>query len=148
PVPTLPLRAIRTGEDDYTVWGASFTLRSEAHRAELHDGSIRLVGYITRTNLPDAPRCAVHRSGKADPESCRAPVPTFWLGDSKDAAEADSIKVMGWASNYVQIYEAMLHYDDPRQKEPYFDVFWGVALPNPLPVAGARVRLEGRYSTR
>jgi hypothetical protein len=143
-VPTLPERAIRS-DGDYTVWGASFSLRSEAHRNEVTDKELSVVGYITRTNLPEAPRCAVHRSGKADPEHCRAEIPTFWLGDGKDTPNDDAIRVMGWASNYAQLYEAMLAYDRPGDPEPYLDDFWGVALPNPLPAAGARVRVTGRY---
>ena len=34
-------------------------------------------------------------------------MPAFWVGDSKYAPEADCIKVMGWASNFAQIFDAI-----------------------------------------
>jgi hypothetical protein len=141
-VPSLPERAVRAG-DAYTVWGASYSLRSPVHRAEV-EKTIQLVGYITKTNLPDAPRCAVHPSGMADPEDCRTPIPTFWLGDTPDAPVDECIEVLGWASNFAQLHDAIRQYD--TGDEPYIDVFWGVPIPNPLPAKGAKVLVEGEYS--
>jgi hypothetical protein len=94
----------------------------------------------------DAPECAVHKAGKADPEGCKAPVPTFWVADSKDAAENDSIKVMGWASNFAQLYDA-IEAQDKKEDGGYDDQLWGVKIPDPLPAKGAKVRVKGKYST-
>ena len=83
-VPTLAKKPIKQGED-YTIWGAAYYLRSIVHRKEIAGKDITVTGYISKTNLMDAPECAVHKAGKADPEGCKAPVPTFWVGDSKHA---------------------------------------------------------------
>lgn len=148
-VPNLPQNPIKNG-DAYTVWGASYYLRSRVHRSEVAKKKLSLVGYITKTNLMDAPECAVHKGGEADPEDCKAPVPTFWLGDTKNAADKDSMKVMGWASNFAQIFDAMDEFDkttkDDEEAE-YLDEFWGVNLPNPLPAKGAKVKVTGTYAT-
>jgi hypothetical protein len=53
---------------------------------------------------------------------------------------------MGWASNYAQIFDAIRAFDANRPD--YIDELWGVPLPNPLPAAGAKVKLSGVYSTR
>ena len=145
PEPSFPDRPLKNGEA-FTVWGAGYSLRSRAARAGVEDQVISITGFITRTNLPDAPRCAVHRAGVADPERCIAPIPAFWIGDRADAPEAESIKVIGWASNYAQIYEAIPQYRAGRDRI-YHDLFWGVALPNPLPAAGAKVTVTGRYGS-
>src|SRR5690606_4996369 len=91
PVPNVPQKPIKSG-DAYTVWGASYYLRNRVHRKEVADQKISITGHIIKTNLLDAPECAVHRGGKADPEGCVAPVPTFWIADSADAAIHGSIK--------------------------------------------------------
>jgi len=144
-VPSLAKKPIKQGED-YTVWGASYYLRSVVHRKEIVGKDVTLVGYITKTNLADAPACAVHKAGKADPEGCKAPVPTFWIGDTKDASESDSIKVMGWASNFAQIYDA-IEASDKKEDGGYDDQLWGVKVPDPLPAKGAKVKVKGKYST-
>jgi hypothetical protein len=147
PTVRLDKEPIRYDDEHYTVWGASYYLRSRPHRHEVTGESIRVTGYVTKTNLPDAPACAVHRTGKADPEDCKAPLPTFWLGDSPDAPERECIQVMGFASNYAQIYDAIQVMDRGKPGEKYIDVFWGTALPNPLPARGAKVSVQGRYGT-
>jgi len=137
--------------DAFTVWGASYALRGRAHHAEvvsdIEDRVISVTGYITRTNLADAPKCAVHRPGRADPEGCVSPFPTFWIGDTKDASPDDSISVIGWASNYAQIYEAIRAFDR-RNPSQYIDGFLGVAVPNPLPAVGAKVTVRGTYGAK
>ena len=151
--PNVPQKPIKAG-DAWTVWGASYYLRSRVHREEIDSKDIKLTGYITKTNLADAPECAVHETGKEDPEGCEAPVPTFWLGDTKDAPESDSIRVMGWASNFAQIYDALKEYKklekapkkEGEEEEPLLDAFWGVKLPNPIPAKGAKVTVKGNYS--
>jgi hypothetical protein len=145
PNPVFPERPMRTGEA-YTVWGASVALRSRATRATFKDKVVKITGYVTKTNLADAPRCAVHRAVVPDPPNCSAAFPAFWLGDRKDSPEAESIKVMGWASNYAEIHDAIRQFD--AGKKEYLDLFWGVPLPNPLPAAGARVTVSGEYAIR
>jgi len=148
--PTLPGKPVKAG-DAYTVWGASYTLRSRVHRDDIDGKDVKITGYITKTNLADAPKCAVHETGKADPEGCKAPIPTFWLADSADASEKDSIRVMGWASNFAQLYDAIKEFKKNEKKdkadvEPFVDGFWAVNIPNPLPVKGAKVTVKGNYS--
>jgi hypothetical protein len=146
PVPQVPEKPVKDG-DAYTVWGASFHLRNRVHTKDVADQSLALVGYIVKTNLAEAPECAVHEGGKADPEGCRPPVPTFWLADSKDADIKDAIKVMGWASNYANIYDAMEEFDKDPEKAEHMDTVWGVAMPKPVPAAGAKVKVKGQFST-
>ena len=145
PVPTVPEKPIKAG-DAYTVWGASYYLRNRVHQKEVEDQKISVVGYIVKTNLEDAPECAVHKTGTADPEGCRAPVPTFWIADSKDADLKDAMKVMGWASNYAQVFDAIKEFDGGKEDATYSDATWGIELPKPLPAKGAKVKVEGQYS--
>jgi hypothetical protein len=150
-VPSVPSKPVKDG-DSYTVWGASYSLRNRVHTKEVADTKITVVGYIIKTNLGDAPECAVHPAGKADPEGCRAPIPTFWIADSKDADVKDAMKVMGFASNYAQLYDAIKAFDSPTKKElepgeaEYSDQVWGVPVPNPLPAVGAKAKVTGTYS--
>ncbi len=144
--PNVPKKPVKNG-DAYTVWGASYSLRSRVHRKEVAGKKLTLVGYITKTNLADAPPCAVHKGGKADPENCKPPIPAFWIGDTKDAPLEESIKVMGWASNFAQVYDAIAEFDKGKEDAEYSDTFWGVKIPNPLPAVGAKVSVTGTYST-
>jgi len=146
PVPNVPQRPIKNG-DAYTIWGASYHLRSRVHRKEVVGKKLTLAGYITKTNLAEAPECAVHKGGKADPEDCKPPIPAFWIGDAKEAPESESIKVMGWASNYAQIFDAIEEFDTKGEEGEHLDTFWGIKLPNPLPAKGAKVTVTGTYST-
>lgn len=149
PVPNVAKKPIKNGEA-YTVWGASYYLRNRVHQKEVAGQKIKLTGWITKTNLPDAPECAVHEGGKGDPEGCKPPIPTFWLADEKNAEDKDSIKVMGWASNYAQIYDAIEKYDKEKDKddaEAHLDTYWGVEMPKPLPNTGAKITVEGTYSS-
>ncbi len=146
PAANLPKRPMKSGEA-WTVWGASYSLRSRVHKKEVSQKRLSISGYITKTNMTDAPECAVHKGGKADPEDCKPPVPAFWIGDSKDAAEADSIKVMGWASNFANIFDAIEEFDKGKENAEHLDGFWGVKTPNPLPAAGAKVTVTGVYGS-
>jgi len=146
PVPSVPEKPVKDG-DAYTVWGASYYLRNRVHQKKVEDQKITITGYIVKTNLGDAPECAVHPAGKADPEGCRSAVPTFWIADSKDADLKDAMKVMGWASNYAQIYDAIKEFDGAKEDAVYSDKTWGVELPKPLPEKGAKVKVDGQYST-
>jgi hypothetical protein len=96
-VPTLPTKAIKVG-DGYTVYGAMHHLRSRVHNPDVAGKDITITGYIVKTNLPEAPACTVHKTGKGDKEDCKAPVPAFWIADDK-GDDKNAIKVMGWASN-------------------------------------------------
>lgn len=149
-VPNIAERPVKDG-DAYTVWGASYYQRNRVHQNEVLDQNISIVGYITKVNYEDAPECAVHETGKGDPDGCKPPIPTFWIGDSKDAPENETMKVQGWASNYANIYSAIEEYDklkaDEKPKEPIMDNTWGVELPFPLPAKGAKVKIAGTYST-
>jgi len=144
-VPNVSQKPTKVG-DAFTVWGASYSLRSRVHNKDVTDKPITIEGYITKTNLADAPECAVHKTGKGEPEGCKPPVPAFWIGDTKDAAEKDSIKVMGWASNYANIYDAIEAYKKDKA-EDVMDVRFQIAIPNPLPAAGAKVKITGPYGT-
>ncbi len=151
PVPNVPQRPLKAG-DAYTVWGASYYLRSRVHHKDVADKTLSITGYISKTNLDTAPKCAIHKTGKADPDNCKAGIPTFWLCDAKDAADSDCIRVMGWASNFAQIHDAIEQDDKDKSKpakdqEPFTDELWGVKLPNPLPAKGAKVTVKGEYAT-
>ena len=144
PPPELTPPSIKSG-DAYTVAGVSYLLRAPQHQKEVLDHRLAVTGYIVKTNLSEAPRCVVHRGGVADALDCRADVPTFWLGDSPQAPLKDCIAVMGWASNYASIYDAIRLFDGPHPGD-FVDPFWGQPLPNPLPAAGAKVIVGGEYS--
>lgn len=146
PAANLPKRPLKNG-DAWTVWGASYSLRSRVHRKEVAGKRISIQGYITKNNMSEAPECAVHKGGKADPPDCKAPVPAFWIGDTKDAPESESIKVMGWASNFAQIFDAIDEFDKGKADAEHLDGFWGVKVPNPLPAKGAKVTVTGNYGT-
>ena len=144
PQPQLARQGVRDG-NAFTVWGAAYYLRNPHLQRQVMDKPIMITGFVTKTNLMQAPPCVVHRAGEADPENCHAEIPAFWLGDYPDAAEQDCIKVMGFASNYSQILEAIRLADSVRPELPYEDAFWGQVIPNPLPAAGAKLRVRGNY---
>jgi hypothetical protein len=152
PVPTLPALQKKIGAD-YTVRGASHDLNSAVHGAAITAKAISIVGYIVKTNYADAPECAVHEAGKADPPDCKAPVPTFWIADDKglDAAASarGAMQVMGWASNFARVYSMIQEIGkSPADKQAtieMMDDFWGVKVPAPLPAVGAKVRVTGNY---
>ena len=144
PAANLPKRPVKNG-DTWTVWGASYSLRSRIHRKEVANKRLSIAGYIVKSNMGDAPACAVHKAGKADAEDCKAPVPAFWLGDTKDAPEADCIKVMGWASNFSQLFDAIDEFDKGKDNAEYNDSNWRVKVQNPLPAVGAKVTVTGQY---
>ncbi len=145
-VPNVPQTPLKRG-DVYTVWGASYSLRSRVLHKDIAEKPLTLEGYIVDTNLMEAPECAVHKGGKADPENCKPPVPTFWLGDDKTTDRKNCIRVMGWASNYAQIFDAIKEIDEKGEKAEPKDTFWGKDIPKPLPAKGAKVRVTGPYST-
>lgn len=148
-VPTLPTKAKKQG-DAYTIYGVIHDLRSRVHHDDVDGKKLSIVGYIVRVNYADAPKCAIHKTGKGDPADCKSPVPTFAIADDKGETK-DVIDVMGWSSNFAQIY-GMIEGIDKAAKGKEKDValkdeFWGQDLPNPLPNIGAKVKVTGTYAT-
>lgn len=146
-VPTLPQKVKKQG-DAYTIWGITHELRSRVHREDVDGKKVTVVGYIVKTNYNEVPKCAVHKTGKADPPECKAPVPTFSIADEKGETK-DMIDVMGWASNPAQIFtiiEAIDRAVKGKEAEVKLnDEFWGSELPNPVPNVGAKVKVTGTY---
>jgi hypothetical protein len=148
-VPSLPNRPIKVG-DAYTVYGAMHHLRSRVHNPDVNAKDLNITGYIVKTNLAQAPACAVHKTGKGDKDDCKADIPAFWIADEK-GDEKNAIKVMGWASNFAQIFDAVEKYSKPPSKNPkdnelVKDEFWAVDIPNPIPNVGAKVTVSGNFA--
>lgn len=143
PVPTLPDQPRMIG-DAYTVFGAIRGLHDYDPK-DVTAKDIAIVGYIVDTNLPRVDKCAIHKAGKADPENCVTEVPTFTIADENTPSAAQKIRVMGWASNFAQVYTAMLEYQKPNA-QPYQDALWAIDVPKPLPAVGAKVKVTGRYA--
>lgn len=144
--PTLANKPIKSG-DAYTVFGATHHLRSRIHEKEVNGKELSIVGYIVETNYAEAPPCAVHKAGKKDPDDCVSPIPSFWIADEKGDVKGPKIRVLGWASNFANVFEAMSKYKglkDPP-KELYKDEFLAVDVPFPLPAVGAKVKITGKY---
>jgi hypothetical protein len=145
-VPELPKTPIRQG-DAFTVYGAIHHLKSRIHNPEVTSKDITIVGYIVESNIPDAPKCAVHKRGTADKETCEAPIPTFVIADTKGDTKGQKIKVIGWAKNFATVFDAMEAYKghkDPPAKLVKEDI-WDVDVPFPLPAVGAKVKVTGKY---
>ncbi len=183
--PALPNKKKRI-DDAYTIFGVTHDLHSKVHRDEVNGKPLSLVGYIVKTNMVKcaddknaidencAPKCAVHKRGKADEpgnepkpppgapvdpkapkkvddtpvEKCDSPVPTFWIADSKDE-KTEMVAVMGWASNFAGIWDAIEEYDKAttveKLKEVKVEDSFGKLIPNPLPAVGAKVKVTGTY---
>lgn len=142
--PTLPTTPMRVG-DAYTVYGAIRALHSiDAAEKLAHD--ITIVGWIVDTNLARAPKCAIHHTGQADPPNCTSEVPAFTIADDKGAAPtAPRIRVMGWASNFSNVYEAYLK-ERAHSHDKLTDELWAREIPSPLPAVSAKVKITGRYA--
>jgi hypothetical protein len=148
--PALTNAPVKVG-DAYTVAGAAHHLRSRIHDKEVTKSNITIQGYIVEENISDAPACAVHKTGKADPEECKAEIPSFWIADEKGAGkDKPRIRVLGFAKNYASVYEAMEKYKNLKEvkdpaKDLYKDEIWNVDVPFPLPAVGAKVKVNGKY---
>jgi hypothetical protein len=147
---TLPSTPIKTG-DAYTIYGAIHHLRSLIHSKEVTANPISITGYIVDSNVPRAPDCAVHKTGKADPDGCNPEIPSFWISDTKGDTKSQKIRVVGWARNFAVVYDAMVDYgklkEGDKPKEPIKDDILNVEVPFPLPAVGAKVKITGRYNT-
>jgi hypothetical protein len=147
--PSLPNTPIKQG-DSYTVYGAIHYLRSSIHNKDVTAAPITITGYIVDSNIPRAPECAVHKTGKGDSETCKAEVPSFWIADEKGDTKSPRVRVVGWARNFAVVYDAMVAYkkvkpgDQP--KDPVMDQTLNVPVPFPLPAVGAKVRVTGAYN--
>jgi hypothetical protein len=147
PVPQLPSTPIKNG-DSFTVFGAIHHLNSRIHSADVTAKEISITGYIVESNIPDAPKCAIHKVGKKDPDDCiNVPIPSFYLVDTKGDTKGPKIRVLGWAKNFATVFEAMEKYKNLKDppKELYKDEVWIVDVPFPLPAVGAKVKVNGKY---
>lgn len=154
--PTLSNAPIKVGEA-FTVFGASHHLRSRIHDKDVTKANITIQGYIVEENISDAPGCALHKTGKADPENCPAAgqppieIPSFWIADEKGAGkDKPRIRVLGWAKNWAIVFDAMEKYSKLKEiKDPAKDLVkdevWSVDVPYPLPAVGAKVKITGKY---
>lgn len=144
PVPTLPTTPIRVG-NAFTVYGAVHQLNSRTHDPDL-DRPVTILGVIVDTNLSRVDKCALHKTGRADPPKCVTELPSFTIAD--DATSPTKIRALGWASNFANVYEAFLQYRGRTQApaKPYIDELWATEVPFPLPAVGAKVRVTGRYA--
>jgi hypothetical protein len=149
--PTLPTTPIKQG-DAYTVYGAIHHLHSLMHAKEVTAQPISITGYVVDSNIPRAPDCAVHKTGKKDPDNCNPEVPSFWIADDKGNTKGPKIRIVGWARNFAVVYDAMVGYkkikpgDQPTEKQVVTDDVLNVPVPFPLPSIGAKVKLTGAYN--
>jgi hypothetical protein len=150
--PSLPTTPIKSG-DAYTVYGAVHQLRSLTHAKDVTaPPALSIVGYIVDSNIPRAPDCAIHKTGKQDPEGCSPEVPSFWIADDKGNTKGPKIRIVGWARNFAVVYDAMVAYkkikpgEQPTEKQAVTDDMLNVTVPFPLPAVGAKVKLTGAYN--
>ncbi|HEX3346374.1 MAG TPA: hypothetical protein VHS09_17440 [Polyangiaceae bacterium] len=147
--PSMPSTPIKAG-DSYTVYGAIHQLRSLLHGKEVTANPITVTGYIVDSNIGRAPECAIHKTGKADPDKCAPEVPSFWIADDKGNTKGTKIRVVAWARNFAVICDAMKAYNKLKPGEqptkPVNDDILNVAEPNPLPAIGAKVKITGAYN--
>ncbi len=144
-VPSLPSTPIKNGSD-YTIYGAIHQLNSSIHSADVNNKEITIVGYIVKSNMESIDKCAIHKTGKADPEGCKTEIPTYWISDVKGDSK-QTIRVMGWASNFANVFDALEKYKNLKDppKELLKDELWSVEIPFPLPAVGAKVKVTGKY---
>ncbi len=130
--------------------GLDRTEQARVDPGEVTMKEIAIVGYIVESNLAAAPACALHKTGQKDPEGCRAEIPTFAIADTKDARDERKIRVMGWASNWANVFEANRLYKDAKAAPAVMhkDAIWAVDVPYPLPAVGAKVRVRVTVAPR
>jgi hypothetical protein len=148
--PSLPNTPLKSG-DGYTIYGAIHQLRSLIHSKEVTAQPITIVGYVVDSNIPRAPDCAVHKTGKKDPDNCTPEVPSFWIADNKGDTKGPKVRVVGWARNFAVIFDAMTAYKKLKPGEQpvdggVMDDMLNVMVPFPLPAVGEKVRVTGAYN--
>jgi hypothetical protein len=144
-VPTIPTN-FKAG-DAYTVYGVTHHLNSRIHNKDVTGKEITVVGTIVAENVSTADACGWHKTGKKDPDDCKTEVPTFVIADDATDVKKPRIKVMGWASNFANVFEAFNAYKGKKEapKELVMDELSGKPIPFPLPAVGARVKVTGTY---
>ena len=144
-VPTIPTN-FKQG-DAYTVYGLTHHLNSRIHNKDVTSKEVTVVGTIVGENISTADACAWHKTGKQDPEDCKTEVPTFVLSDDRTDVKKPRIRVMGWASNFANVFDAFNAYKGKKEppKEPVADELSGKPIPFPLPAVGARVKVTGTF---
>lgn len=147
--PSMPTTPMKSG-DAYTIYGAIHQLRSLLHSKDVTAQPITITGYIVDSNVGRAPECAIHKTGKADPEKCAPEVPSFWIADDKGNTKGPKVRIVGWARNFAVVCDAMKEYNKlkpgEQPKKPVHDDILNVELPNPLPSVGAKVKITGSYN--
>jgi hypothetical protein len=151
PAPLAPPSTPVKSGDGYTVYGAIHQLRSLIHSKDVTAQPITVVGYVVDSNIPRAPDCAVHKTGKKDPDNCAPEVPSFWIADNKGDMKGPKIRVVGWARNFAVIYDAMTVYKKVKPGEQpkdggVSDDMLNVMVPFPLPAVGEKVKVTGAYN--
>jgi hypothetical protein len=148
PAPAIAAVTIKKG-DVYTVEGISHQLRSRLHGAEVNGKEVTIEGYIVSSNIETAPACALHKTGKEDPQGCKTEIPSFYIADAKGDTKGPKIRVLGFAKNFAVVFEAMEKYsklkEPPKEKDVVKDETWSVDVPYPLPAVGAKVKVSGTY---
>ena len=138
--------------ESFTVFGATHALRSRFDSEQVTKGEITIVGWIVDSNVPRAPKCAWHKTGVRDPDTCAAEIPAFIIADAKDTKPDDPklshIKVLGWARNFAVVFDASAKYKGltAAPKPLVLDDLWNVEVPFPIPATGTKVKVKGRYA--
>ena len=147
----MPTTPIKNGDGSYTIYGAIHQLRSLLHAKDVTAPPISITGYIIDSNVGRAPKCAIHKTGKADPADCNTEVPSFWISDNKGDMKGPKIRVVGWARNYAVICDAMKAYnklkpgEQPERARPGRHPQRG-RCPTRCPPSGAKVKITGAYN--
>jgi len=148
--PSPPSTPIKGADGSYTIYGAIHQLRSLLHPKDVTANPISITGYVVDSNIGRAPKCSIHKTGKADPADCKMEVPSFWISDNKGDMKGPKVRVVGWARNYAVICDAMKAYSKlkpgEQPKDPIMDDILNVQLPLPLPAIGAKVKITGAYN--
>jgi hypothetical protein len=150
--PSLPTTPMKVG-DAFTIYGAQHHMRSLIHSKEVTSNPISIVGYIVDTNITRAPECAIHDTGKKDPDSCvDIPIPSFWIADNKGDMKGPKIRVLGWARNFAVVWHAMWELSKSKDGKDrdgkdlvVMDDILNVPVPFPLPNVGAKVKITGHF---
>jgi hypothetical protein len=145
PDPPALSNAPRKIGDAFTVAGAVHALQSRYENKQVAR-PISIVGVIVDSNLASAPKCALHRTGKRDPDDCVTEIPSFTIADARDGS-SPRIRVLGWARNFAVVFDANQQYRGKTTAPSplVHDDVWNVDVPFPLPAPGAKVKVTGRY---
>jgi hypothetical protein len=119
------------------------------HDPQVEGKSVRITGYVVRTNYGDAPACSLHAHDRGDDAGCPLVMPKFAIADTP-AEKTNTIDVMGWASNFAQVYSMIRALDAAPEggaaAVEITDYYFGTPIPNPVPNVGAKVVVSGTYA--